>query len=428
MLIAAAIGLARRVGSILLLTLVASATAAAAQPRPAPEVSGVVVDSTDAVLPFAQVQLATASGEAVQTTTTGPAGVFAFERVTPGRYQVLVTLDGFEPRTETVNVGRRPLKPLRIALALAGVHQEVTVTGGAAEVATGAAANADAVTVSAGALESLPIFDDDAVAAISKFLDSGSLGTGGVTILVNGMEVNSLNVSTSAIQQIKINEDPYSAAFSRPGRGRINILTKPGSREYHGDASVIARDSSLNARNAFASDKPPEQRRIVDAFLGGPLGGGATSFMASLKDDTEARQAIVFALGPDGDIRDAVSRPFRHLLVSVGVTRQHGGSTMSIRPRTRKRPMNRVASAARRSVLPARPTITRRSISPTTSRRSSGRRCSTSFSSSSATRTSRRRACRRCQASSSTARSRAAARRSTCTARSCTSSWPRTSR
>ena len=40
----------------------------------------------------------------------------------------------------------------------------------------------------------------------------------------------------------------------------------------------------------------------------------------------------MFALGPDGDIRDAVSRPFRHLLASVGVTHQRGGSTMSIRP------------------------------------------------------------------------------------------------
>ena len=314
--------------------LLAAASLAAAQPRPSPSasVTGVVVDSTDAVLPYAQVQIVSASGETIGTTTTDAAGAFAFERLPPGRYQIRASLDGFQPRAQTVTLGRRALKPLRIALALAEVHQEVTVTGGATQVSTAAAANADAVSVSANALESLPIFDDDAVAAISKFLDSGSLGTGGVTILVNGMEVNSLNVSTSAIQQIKINEDPYSAAFSRPGRGRINILTKPGSREYHGDATVIARDSSLNARNAFAPEKPPEQRRIVDAFLGGPLGRGATSFMASLKDDTEDRQAIVFALGPDGDIRDAVSRPFRHLLATVGVTRQHGGSTMSIRP------------------------------------------------------------------------------------------------
>ena len=332
MLIASAIGVARRAGPILLLTLVASATAAADQPRPAPEVSGVVVDSTDAVLPYAQVQLTNAAGEMVQTTTTGPAGAFAFEHVPPGRYQVLVTLDGFQPGTATVSLGRRPLRPLRIALALAGVHQEVTVTGGAAQVSTSAAANADAVTVNERALESLPIFDDDAVAAVSRFLDSGSLGTGGVTILVNGMEVNSLNVGTSAIQQIKINQDPYSAAFSRPGRGRINILTKPGSREYHGDANVIVRDSALNARNAFAVEKPPEQRRIGDAFLGGPIGRGATSFMASLKDDTEDRQAIVFALGPDGDIRDSASRPFRHLLASVGVTGQRGRSTISLRP------------------------------------------------------------------------------------------------
>ncbi|MGE5243420.1 MAG: TonB-dependent receptor [Betaproteobacteria bacterium] len=316
---------------LLCLALVAPA---ASQPRASGvSLTGVVVDSTGAVLPSAQVQLTSASGPVVMSTSTSATGTFTFGPLHPGRYAVRATLEGFGPQTVTVNVGRRPGKPLRITLPLAEVHQEVTVTGGTPRISTGAAANADTVAVTQGALESLPIFDDDAVAAVSRFLDSGSLGTGGVTLLVNGMEVNSLDVSTSAIQQIKINEDPYSAAYSRPGRGRINIITKPGSGEYHGSANVIFRDARLNARNAFADVRPPEQRRIGDGFLGGPVGAsGATSFMLSVKDDSEDRRAFVFALGPDGGIRDSVAQPFRHLLASFGVTRQRGRSTVSIRP------------------------------------------------------------------------------------------------
>lgn len=314
-------------------SIAASALTAFAQPAAGPSIRGVVVDPTGAVLPGARVELTRASGEIIESKTTDATGTFAFDSMAPARYTLRVSLDQFRPQVVSVTLGPRGVRPLRITLALAAVHQEITVTGGAAQVATAAAANADAISVTQQTLQAVPIFDDDAVAAVSRFLDSGSIGTGGVTILVNGMEVNSLNVSTSAIQQIKINQDPYSAAFSRPGRGRIDILTKPGSPEYHGDGSVIFRDSALNARNAFAAVRPPEQRRIGDGFLGGPVGDGkSTSFMLSIKDDSEDRQAIVFGLGPDGAIRDNVAQPFRHLLASVGITHQRGNSTISIRP------------------------------------------------------------------------------------------------
>ncbi|HVZ20582.1 MAG TPA: carboxypeptidase regulatory-like domain-containing protein [Vicinamibacterales bacterium] len=313
----------------LALTLVWS-TLAIAQASHA--VTGVIVDATGAVLPSVRVDLADAAGE-TRTTATDGRGAFAFDAIAPGRYTIRAALDGFRTQTVAVVVGAGVPRPLRIMLPLANVQQAVTVTGGAPQVGTGAAANADAITVNQSVLESLPVFDDDPVAMLSHFLDIGSLASGGVTILVNGMEVNSLTVSSSAIQQIRINQDPYSASYSRPGRGRIDIITKPGSQEYHGSGNMVFRDSSLNARNAFATVRPPEQRRIGDGFLGGPVGsGGNTSFMFSVKADSEARQAIVFALGPQGDIHDAVAQPYRHVLASFGLTHQHGASTISIRP------------------------------------------------------------------------------------------------
>src|SRR5206468_2007161 len=144
------------------------------------------------------------------------------------------------------------------------LQQEITVSNGATEVGTAASNNVDAVAVDQTMLESLPMFDQDYIATISRFLDSGSIGTGGVTLVVNGMEVNALNVSASAVEQIRINQDPYSAEYSRPGRGRIEILTKPGTQEYHGDVNLIFRDAHLNGRNPFASVKPPEQRHIFE--------------------------------------------------------------------------------------------------------------------------------------------------------------------
>jgi hypothetical protein len=124
-------------------------------------------------------------------------------------------------------------------LGIAGLSQEITVSNAAVEVGATAGNNVDAVSIDTTMLESLPVFDNDYIATMSRFLDAGSLGNGGVTIVVTGMEVSALNVSASAVQQIRINQNPYSAEYSRPGRGRVEILTKPGGQEYHGDFNTI---------------------------------------------------------------------------------------------------------------------------------------------------------------------------------------------
>jgi hypothetical protein len=297
-------------------------------------VTGTVNDATGAVLPDAQVELKGAPGEPARSTATDATGAFRFDRVPQGRYDIIVTFEGFRPTTVHLTVGARAPNPLRVTLPLAAVTQEITVRSAPPQVDTGSANNLDAVTVDQDMLQSLPVFDQDYIATLSRFLDTGSIGTGGVTLVVNGMEVNSLNVSASAVQQIKINQDPYSAEYSRPGRGRIEILTKPGSQQYHGDANVIARAAQLNARNAFAIVRPPEQRRIFEGFLGGPVGhGGKTSFTLSAQADADDQQAVIFAIGPAGSIRDTAPQPNRHVLVAGSITHQRGDTmTMAIRP------------------------------------------------------------------------------------------------
>jgi len=112
------------------------------------------------------------------------------------------------------------------------------------------------------------------------------------------MEVSALNVNASAVQQIRINQDPYSAEYSRPGRGRVEILTKPGTQEYHGNLNVIARNSHANARNRLLHDEAPEDRGIYEGFLGGPLGhSGRMSFVLSANDQIQDQQAVVYAAG-----------------------------------------------------------------------------------------------------------------------------------
>jgi hypothetical protein len=271
---------------------------------------------------------------AARETTTDAAGAFHFDGVAPGRYELRVSFDGFQTTTTRITVGTRPPSPVRVVLPLAAVTQEVTVSNAAAEIGVAAASNSDSVTVDQNMLESLPVFDQDLVATVSRFLDAGALGNNGVTLVVNGMEVSSLRVSASAVQQIKINQDPYSAEYARPGRGRIEILTKPGSADYHGEANLFFRDAALDARNAFATTQPQDRKHIVEGVYGGPLGASAkTSFMFSGHDQVEDQEAFVYAAGPSGPIQDTAPQPTRQTLLSGSITHQKSESTtIALRP------------------------------------------------------------------------------------------------
>ena len=305
-----------------------------AQSAPRVAVSGVVQDQTGAVLQNATVELVAASGAVQSTTTTDAVGAFHFANVAAGQYELRTSFEGFKPAAVRVRVGARPPAPQKLVLRLADVTQEITVSNAAVQVDATASNNLDAVTVDQTMLESLPVFDQDYIATLSRFLDSGSLGSGGVTVVVNGMEVSALRVSASAVQQIKINQDPYSAEYARPGRGRIEILTKPGGQEYHGEGNVIVRDAVFDARNAFASSKPSEQKHIAEGVFGGPVGtGGKTSFLMSGHDQRDDQQAVVFALGLTGVIQDVAPQPNRQSLLSAGLTHQLSDkTTISIRP------------------------------------------------------------------------------------------------
>ena len=310
----------RRLVWLAAIVLLISLTGHAQSPSARASITGIVEDQDGASIVGARVELS-AGNVRQQSTTTDQSGGFQFKRVPAGKYQVQVSFQGFESATVDVIVGVQPLAPLQVTMAIASVHQETTVTSEPATITTDAGDNKDAVAMTEQSLSNLPVFDQDYVAAMSRFVDQGSVGTSGVTLVVNGMEVNNLGVSPSAIKEIKINQDPYSAEFQRPGRGRIEVTTKPGSPEYHGTFNFIFRDAHFNARDPFALSRPPEQRRIYEGYLSGPVRGSKkTSFMLSASRKEEDLQSVVFAQGLAGPIKANMPAPSRTLLLAGQVT------------------------------------------------------------------------------------------------------------
>ncbi len=107
---------------------------------------------------------------------------------------------------------------------------------------------------------------------MSAFLDDSASATGGSGLMVDGVEANRVTVSASAVQEVRINQDPYSAQYYWPGRGQMEIIYQVRRGQLSRRSSTFYfRDSALNAQNALAPSKPFEQRRIYEGSVTGPI-------------------------------------------------------------------------------------------------------------------------------------------------------------
>jgi hypothetical protein len=185
-------------------------------------IRGNIVDSTGAAVENAAIRIEAKQGAPLSQTTTDKSGSFTLQRLPSGASSLIIPAYlGFA--SQTIPSISADINNLKVTLITESLSQEVNV-GVETGVSTDPAANTDTISVSADDLRKLPVFDQDAVAALTPFLDASSGGSGGVTLIVDGVEMKSAGVSASAIQEVRINNDPYSAEFfgqattAAPGR------------------------------------------------------------------------------------------------------------------------------------------------------------------------------------------------------------------
>src|SRR5437667_750681 len=294
-------------------------------------ISGVVLDPSNAAIAGAKVALHGGSLENEQSTTTDLTGHFQFTAVPPGSYEVEFQREGFKILRSRVKVGSHSSAPLRIVLPLAELHEEVTATNSQGQLSRDATENADIITLDSQTLDSLPTIDNDVVRAVTEMLGPG--GSGGAVLIVDGVMASEAGVPASAIQEVRINPNPYSAEYSVPGKNRIEITTKNGSSDFHGSLETSFRDYRLDARNAFADTRPPERLLLFDGYLSGPLGKSKkTTFQVSASQKQDDRQAIVYAEVRSGTFIQNFANPQRSTYFFGGINRQIGkGNNLAIR-------------------------------------------------------------------------------------------------
>ena len=281
-------------------------------------VRGVVSDELGGVIVGASVSLSNAQGD-IQTTASDAGGAYRFNGVAPGTYVINVKQTGFATyqQANIVIVDGQP-RTINVTLKVAAFEGQVTVDPGAT-VNLDPAANKSALTLKGNDLNALSDDPSELAAGLSA-LAGPAAGPSGAQVFVDGFTAGPTLPDKQSIREIVINQNPFSAEWERIGFGNIQILTRPGTGQFHGSAALTFSDAALNSRNPYASNRPEYQRRIYDANINGPLSKRSSFFLAFSHreiDDT----AVVNARALDDSLQpvtisEAVVTPRRLTFIS----------------------------------------------------------------------------------------------------------------
>lgn len=282
---------ASRIIAVILLMLVVSA--ALAQSTGA--IKGQVTDPSGAVVVNATVTVNSSSGQGA-TTTTNRQGMYEVKNLAPGTYDVVVTAPGFSKfSTEQLKVEAGTPQQFDISLEIAVKEEKVQVDDSATQVDVSNADTASSIVLKGKDLEALSDDPDDLQADLEA-LAGPSAGPNGGQIYIDGF-TNGQLPPKSAIREVRINSNPFSAEYDRIGYGRIEIFTKPGTDKFHGQAMFMFNNEIFNARNPFNHGvQPGYQSEMYNANVGGPMGKKASFFLnvqRRAQDETSVVNAIV---------------------------------------------------------------------------------------------------------------------------------------
>lgn len=273
-----------------------------------------VLDQTDAALIIAHVTIIDARG-VEQTATVDERGVAVFDNLATGTYQVRASAESFRPLTTPFNV-RRGENRTTLRLALASIEQTVVVED------TSAADRRDngfTQTLSQEEIDSLPDDPDEMAEELARMAGPGA------QIFVNGFRGGRMPPKDQ-IQQIRFHTNSFSAEYHQAGMIRIEVITKPGLGGWRGHTNFGFRDESLNATNAFATAKGPEQMRRYMVNFQGPIAKGKTGLTVSFDGNSSYDSRTIVANAPTGRVNALATAPTDAMNFSARVEQQVGAN------------------------------------------------------------------------------------------------------
>ena len=272
-------------------------------------ISGTVSDRTGAVIANAKVVVHDVDKSIERTVETNDSGFYAFTFLPVGKYQIEIRCEGFRPYSATglaIDIG----SSLKVDVTLeVGEHTDaVTVEENGTQVETSSAQMGEVVTgtkitavplngrsfTDLLALQSgvVPVSSQQPNAVVmsgvtstppSGDLNAGNMSVSGQRETSNGFRINGsdaeedVNMGTAivpnldSIAEFRILTNNFDAEYGNYSGGQILVTTKSGQNELHGGAFEFLRNTGLDAKNYFSSNRAAFVRNQYGGTLGGPI-------------------------------------------------------------------------------------------------------------------------------------------------------------
>ena len=295
--------------SLVALTVLLTASTVLAQNAPETQLRLIVVDQTGAGIPTATVTV-TPAGRPAVTATSDEHGLVTVAGLVPGAAQLHVEFTGFDPFLGPITLARGQNNQT-VTLRLGGLEEEVVVS--AASTSEDSRGNSLVTTLEQDQIDALPDDPEELEALLTQMA-----GPGGAVFHVDGFRGGRLP-SKDEIRTIRFRTNSFAADNHDPGRTQVEIITKPSTQAWSGNANVNLRGDALNAKNSFARVETPEQNRRAGFSLRGPL-SSKTSVRFSTDGNSGFNSGTIVAVGADGQrLSDSVRQPFEQRNVMLGL-------------------------------------------------------------------------------------------------------------
>lgn len=286
----------------ILLALLFSLAQLTAMAQSATTLQGAVVDQLGAVVPNVRIVVRNRATGLERAAQTDRSGHYQVAGLPVGNYRVEVQARGWQ--TQVVHDLALEVSQTTVynfCLKVGSIEQEMTVTDQAAVVET--------TTITVGQVINQRTVQDIPLNG-RHFVELGLLVPGSVTspqdttnlvtrptrgqgafgfhtagnraetvnFMINGINLNDMatNIinfqpSINSVREFKVDNSTFSAEYGRNSGAIVNIVTRSGANQFHGEAFEFIRNDALDARNFFDQVKPPFKRNQFGTAIGGPI-------------------------------------------------------------------------------------------------------------------------------------------------------------
>ncbi|MFZ0743525.1 MAG: carboxypeptidase regulatory-like domain-containing protein [Terracidiphilus sp.] len=290
---------AKRVSLLVVLSLGLGGLAALAQFLSG--IEGTVHDSSGAVIAGAKVTITDTRLGVTRTTTTNEAGYFRFDSIAASGYTLEIQMTGFKTFHQsglTLEVGQ--LRTLAPVLEVGDVSTNVTVSAVAATVDL--ATPTTGTVISNVTLDQTPLPGQNiyGLSALTPGMTGAAVETAGNDNYTNEYAVNinaaglrqeqngyeidgaytntpsrgggtSISPNPEIVQSEDVRTNDFDAQKGRNGGATVDVFTKSGSNQFHGNIDYWFTNENLSALTHFESSLPPYQRNEFSFTMGGPV-------------------------------------------------------------------------------------------------------------------------------------------------------------